>query len=156
MDSKIISNNRPKLFKNLSKIAKIKLPLLVVNNIVTENPNIQIKVVDFLRENPNFDEIDDESGSNREIAEVIPAIKIHKKNIGPKIYAYEPITLKTCGNAIKAKPVPSTISLSIGIPDENVIKPKIENTPIALKTSKPEFESNTIKEFLVKLEPFGR
>ena len=42
------------------------------------------------------------------------------------------------------------------MPVLNAINPRIENIPIELKTSNPEFEKATIKALSVNLEPSGR
>ena len=87
---------------------------------------------------------------------MIPAKRIHKKNNGPIIYATSPIVLNTCGNTTNASPVPSVTSSLKGIPEVNVINPKMEKIPIELNTSNPEFENATNTALSTSLEPSGR
>ena len=90
------------------------------------------------------------------MTDVIPAKRIHKKNNGPIIYATPPIVLNTCGKTTNARPVPSVTSSLNGIPEDNVMNPKIENIPIELNTSKPEFENATMTALSTSFEPSGK
>ena len=72
------------------------------------------------------------------------------------IYATSPIMLNTCGKTTNARPVPSVTSSLNGIPELRAINPKMENIPIELNTSKPEFENATIIALSTNLDPSGR
>ena len=90
------------------------------------------------------------------MTDVIPANKMHKKNNGPIMYAANPIVLNTCGKTTNARPVPEVTRSLNGIPLVNVINPKIENIPIELNTSNPEFEKATIIALSTNFEPSGK
>ena len=72
------------------------------------------------------------------------------------MYAALPIMLNTCGNTTNARPVPEVTSSLNGIPLDTVINPKMENIPMELNTSKPEFENATIIALSTSLDPSGR
>ena len=83
--SNTIARISAKLFNILSKIPKTVLPAPVVNIAVTQKPIIQRIVTAFLRVKSNSVIKDEVTDSARAIADVIPAIKIQKKNNGPII-----------------------------------------------------------------------
>ena len=67
-----------------------------------------------------------------------------------------PISLKIDGNATKMSPVPSVTKYLKGTSWTKDIYPKMENTPIAVKNSNPQFAIVTTIPFLTRLVPFGR
>lgn len=83
MHSNIIAKINAKLFKIVSNMPKTVLPAPVVKIAVTQKPITERIVTAFLREIPNSVIKDDVTDSARAIADVRPAIKIQKKNIGP-------------------------------------------------------------------------
>ena len=88
--------------------------------------------------------------------DVIPANRMHIKNKGPIILAAGPMVLNTCGKTTNARPVPDVTSSLKGIPLVKVMNPKMENIPMELNTSKPEFENATITALSTNFEPSGR
>ena len=132
------------------------LPAWVVKINEIINPTRHTKVAARFLLILNFSVRDDAIGSTRAIAEVKPAKRILKKNKGAIMYAASPIWLNTCGKTTNASPVPSVTKSLNGIPVVKVMNPRMENTPNALNTSKPELVNATSRALSANANPSGR